>query len=409
VSSTSYNSILKQKNLWPSVKEENWKYFDFKNFESLTKDSVFKTGIPKINFIDKTNSDLGFSGYEIIVKPSEFIVPAVLKGKIQFELINNAEALNAESKIDFRLTNLNLKGFGLKINIKDQKDLNLQITYLSDINDESVNSFLFFNISNSKVSILEKDKARFGSYFSVHTQAKLVNSNLEHIVLFANSGVLSDHFSDPDRGIISQAKIYNLEVLAEEGSEYKNTSVFLKNKFLRAQQSLCLNALKSVGQLNAFSISDENNFSELRTEVLHLQPKTQSRQLFKTIAADESKSVFNGRVFVDSIAQKTDAAQLCQGILLHAKAEINAKPELEIYADDVKAAHGAAIGQLGRDQIFYLISRGIKPELAYKMLSKAFAGEVIASIENMDLRTLCQKTIEESASGVFEKLAESFQ
>lgn len=415
MSVTSFNSILKQKNLWPSVKQEDWKYFDFKNFESITKDSVFKMNTPKITFVDAKPAATGFSSYEIIVKMNEFIVPEVLKSKIKFELVQGLELLNPESKIDFRFTDMNLKGYGLKIIIKDQKELNLQVTYLSeeqvtlDENSSELNSCLFFDLSNSRVKILEKDKARAGSYFSTHTQVKLSQSNLEHVVLFANSGLGSEDHAGSALKAVSQAKIYNLEIRVGEGSDYKNTSIFLKNKFLRAQQSLCLDSAKSFGQLNAFNISDEKNFSELRTEVLHLQPKTQSRQLFKTIAADESKSIFNGRVYVDSIAQKTDAAQLCQGILLHPKAEINAKPELEIYADDVKAAHGAAIGQLGHDQIFYLVSRGIKPELAYRMLSKAFAGEVISSIENLDLRSLCQKTIEESSSVVFEKLAESFK
>ena len=186
-----------------------------------------------------------------------------------------------------------------------------------------------------------------------------------------------------------------------------STALILNNKFIRIQQSVSLESAGAVGRLNAFNISEDQNFSELRTEVLHLQPKTESRQLFKTIAADTSKSIFNGRIYVNAIAQKTDAGQLCQGILLNPKAEINAKPELEIYADDVKAAHGAAIGQMGQDQVFYLISRGIKPEIAYKMLSKAFAGEVLASIVNLEFRKICQTTMEQSSEAIFEKLAEN--
>ena len=386
--------FFKDKNIWPSKKEESWKYFDFSKFESLTRNADYNAKELQIDFSTQLNSEIIFNGNHILISEN-------LKDKVSCSLGGQLSALNDKSNLDFRLTSLNLAHRNCTVSITNQKDLNFKVTYKSDKqSSESFNLAVLFDIQNSSVNLLEQDQMSVGSYFSNHVQFRLKNSSLEHISLFAYSDTSSN-------SLPIQAKIFNSEVSVGEGSSYINTALILNNKFIRIQQSVSLESAGAVGRLNAFNISEDQNFSELRTEVLHLQPKTESRQLFKTIAADTSKSIFNGRIYVNAIAQKTDAGQLCQGILLNPKAEINAKPELEIYADDVKAAHGAAIGQMGQDQVFYLISRGIKPEIAYKMLSKAFAGEVLASIVNLEFRKICQTTMEQSSEAIFEKLAEN--
>lgn len=387
-----YNNLLKEKNLWPSKKEESWKYFDFKNYELLTQNSSFKPVQPEIKFTSETQG-------EIKVLNNAYVVSEDLKTKLDLSVQANSSVLNKESNLDFRLTSLNLEGAGLRVKIKNQKQLDLKLVYeLLDSDVATLHGHVFFDLEDVNLTLLEKSRIQSkASLFSNHFQMELNRSTVEHVILFSNES----------EEILNAARIYNSEVKVGLESSYKNTSVLLKNKLARIQQTVSLEAESSSGYLNAFNISEEKNFSELRTEILHLEPKTESRQLFKTIASDEATSIFNGRIFVKDVAKKTDAGQLCQGILLSPKAEINAKPELEIYADDVKAAHGAAIGQLGHDQIFYLLSRGIKPEIAFKMLSKAFAGEVLASIESLELRQLCQQTIDNSSRVIFEKLAES--
>lgn len=380
--------LLKDKNLWPSKNDESWKYFDLKSYERLLSDSRFIHTKSEIKYVSDLQSEIQIGGTEVLIAEN-------LKGKLEAKFVSKLEILNQQSNLDLRLTGLNLMGEVLNIEVKNQDNLNLKISYFSGSSLENLNTALRVCLENSKVSWLEQDLTSQGSGFSSHVQVLLKDSTLEHVLIFGNPSKMT------------KAAIYNLEVAVGENSSYKNTTLTLNNKLLRMQQSVSLNTKSAVGHLNAFNISEAQNFSELRTEVLHLQPKTESRQLFKTIAADQSQSVFNGRIYVNSVAQKTDASQLCQGILLNPKAEINAKPELEIYADDVKAAHGAAIGQLGKDQVFYLISRGIKPEIAYKMLSKAFAGEVLAAIENLEHRNQCQSIMDESSSAVFEKLAAS--
>src|SRR5438067_3258384 len=118
----------------------------------------------------------------------------------------------------------------------------------------------------------------------------------------------------------------------------------------------------------------------------HRQAHCTSRQLYKGILDGKSRAVFNGKVFVRHGAQQTDAQQTNKNLLLSNDAQVDTKPQLEIFADDVKCAHGAAIGQLEDEELFYLESRGINPALARNMLTYGFAGEVIEKIKIDSIR-----------------------
>jgi len=120
--------------------------------------------------------------------------------------------------------------------------------------------------------------------------------------------------------------------------------------------------------------------------VEHAQPNCASHEYFNGILDDKSKGVFHGRILVQPIAQKTDAKQTNKNLLLSDEATADTKPQLEIYADDVKCTHGATIGQLNDESIYYLRSRGIGLETARRMLIHAFAGEIIDRVKHDALR-----------------------
>jgi len=126
---------------------------------------------------------------------------------------------------------------------------------------------------------------------------------------------------------------------------------------------------------------DGSQHTDTHSVIDHRQPHCTSRQLYKGILDGKSRAVFNGKVFVRHGAQQTDAQQTNKNLLLSSEAQIDTKPQLEIYADDVKCTHGAAVGQLEPDELFYLESRGINPALAKNMLTYGFAGEVIEKIK----------------------------
>ena len=124
---------------------------------------------------------------------------------------------------------------------------------------------------------------------------------------------------------------------------------------------------------------------DAQTVLEHAAPDSRSRQLFKRVLTAEARAVFAGRIVVRKAAQQTDAFQLNSNLLLGSGSAVS-KPQLEIAADDVRCSHGATVGQLDEDQLFYLRSRGIPPETARVMLTNAFCAEPIASLADLELR-----------------------
>lgn len=131
---------------------------------------------------------------------------------------------------------------------------------------------------------------------------------------------------------------------------------------------------------------DGDQHTDTHSVIDHRQPRCRSQQLYKGILDGKSRAVFNGKVFVRHGAQQTDARQTNKNLLLSKEARVDTKPQLEIFADDVKCTHGAAIGQLEEDEVFYLESRGIRPELARNLLTYGFAEEVIEKIKIASVR-----------------------
>jgi Fe-S cluster assembly protein SufD len=140
--------------------------------------------------------------------------------------------------------------------------------------------------------------------------------------------------------------------------------------------------------LNQITLLEQQQLNDTRFLVHHQAPHTNSVQNVRTIVNDRGNGIFQGKVHVDAIAQKTDGSQSSKALLLSNTAQMNTKPELEIYADDVKCAHGATTGQIDKDQLFYLKSRGIPHDQAMAILVEAFCMEILEQIPDEDTRTL---------------------
>ena len=145
--------------------------------------------------------------------------------------------------------------------------------------------------------------------------------------------------------------------------------------------------------LNGLYLTRGEQLADHHMVVEHVQPHCASHEYFNGILDDKSRGVFHGRILVQQLAQKTDAKQTNKNLLLSDDATANTKPQLEIYADDVKCTHGATIGQLNQESIFYLRSRGIGPETARRMLIHAFAGEIIERIQHEAARAELDKLV----------------
>jgi Fe-S cluster assembly protein SufD len=157
--------------------------------------------------------------------------------------------------------------------------------------------------------------------------------------------------------------------------------------------------LKEAGanaQISGVSVLGDNLHADLTTEIYHAAGQTQSTQLFKQVVGGKARAVYQGKITVAQGADKSDSRQTAKALLLSERAEADLKPELEIYADDVKCAHGAAVGDLDADSLFYLRSRGIPEAEARNILLRAFLEEAVAEIANETLRAAVWRGVEEA-------------
>ncbi len=175
-------------------------------------------------------------------------------------------------------------------------------------------------------------------------------------------------------------------VRQEQGSQLRSFSIATGARLSRVDIQCLLEGEGASCDLLGAYLARGRQHVDHHTTIDHATPRTTSRELYKGILNDRARGVFHGRIHVRPDAQKIDANQTNRTLLLSSQAEINTKPQLEIWADDVKCSHGASIGQLDRDQLFYLRTRGLGFEDARALLTLAFASEVISQLPVEELR-----------------------
>jgi Fe-S cluster assembly protein SufD len=233
------------------------------------------------------------------------------------------------------------------------------------------NTRSFINIqANAEVTLIESFY-NIGSakVFSNFVSEKFVGENAKLTChTFQNEGALSYSVNT------NQVKI-------NKYSNYSNTTMTLSGELVRNNHNVVLADSNCEAHLNGLFISNGTQQIDNHTLIDHQMPHCESNELYKGIAKDKSVGTFNGKIFVRKDAQKTNAYQSSKNILMSDDATINTKPQLEIYADDVKCSHGTSTGKIDTEALFYLKARGIGEESARKLLLQAFAQELINKIE----------------------------
>ena len=163
------------------------------------------------------------------------------------------------------------------------------------------------------------------------------------------------------------------------------------SKFAKHDINCSLNNEYGSVVLNGIIDLDKKKHHEIKTLINHNEENCKSYQLIKSVLNENSKGVYQGKIYVNSKAQKTDGYQLSRALLLNENVEFNAKPELEIYADDVKCSHGSTSGNIDENSIFYLMSRGLSHAQSKRLLTNGFLNEVIEKITNEDVKSLVKK------------------
>jgi Fe-S cluster assembly protein SufD len=236
--------------------------------------------------------------------------------------------------------------------------------------------------ANSKLTVLE-------SYISTGNVAYFTNAVTE---ILAGDSAVVEHIKLQDEA----ADAFHIATIAGEFGRASNVTVH--SFALGAKLSRTNIRTKLAGEgleciLNGLYLTKDEQLADHHMIVEHAQPHCASHEYFNGILDDKSKGVFHGRILVREIAQKTDAKQTNKNLLLSDNATADTKPQLEIYADDVKCTHGATIGQLNDESIFYLRSRGIGTDTARQMLIHAFAGEIIERIKCEPAREVIDKLV----------------
>jgi len=189
---------------------------------------------------------------------------------------------------------------------------------------------------------------------------------------------------------------YHVAATAAElgrASSYDATSINFGARLARHDISVVMDHEGAECWVDGLYVAGGNQHTDTHSVIDHKQPNCTSHQLYKGILDGNARAVFNGKIFVREGAQKTDAMQTNKNLLLSAQARVDTKPQLEIYADDVKCAHGAAVGQIDEEELFYLQARGLNPELGRSLLTYGFAEEVIGKIKVESIRSQLDETV----------------
>jgi Fe-S cluster assembly protein SufD len=261
----------------------------------------------------------------------------------------------------------------------------LHIIHLSSVSENSILNYrnLIVVEENAQLTLIE-------SYETIDSSAKLFGNALTEIVIGASA--IIDHYKIQDEGD-SGNLISTTQVIQKKQSNFSTHVFTLSGLLVRNNLTIVLDDQHIETQLNGLYITNGNQVVDNHTLVDHRKPNCNSSELYKGIIEDKSSATFNGKIYVRKDAQKTNAFQSNKNILLSDDGTINTKPQLEIYADDVKCSHGTSTGKLDEDKIFYLRARGLSEISAKKLLMHAFASEVVDTVKIEALREYIETKI----------------
>jgi Fe-S cluster assembly protein SufD len=232
--------------------------------------------------------------------------------------------------------------------------------------------------SRNLVIVEQGAKANIVESFSSESEIEMFRNHVSEVVVGANAFVNYYKLQNQNKATYL---IDNTYISQYRDSKVQAFTVSLEGKIIRNNLNFLLEDENSEAHMFGLYVAHEDTHIDNHTSVDHKFPNCFSNEIYKGILDDHSKGVFNGKIFVQQDAQKTNAFQSNKNILLSDTATINTKPQLEIWADDVSCSHGCTTGQLDEEQLFYLRSRGISESKAKAMLLHAFVNDVIDEIE----------------------------
>ena len=375
----------------PDKKIETWKFTDLKkvqeknNFRPSVKSDSTPTNPYKINldisnniFFDPENNFIIFeNGYlKKINTKSDGLEIKSLDSNLENKIFNKKNFTRKDSLLDINSAFLNEN---LIIKVKKNAKLKNPISiFYYNCEEEKY-------LINNRINIIleENAEAEINEIFFSNNKSIYWNNVHNYVCLKKNSKLQHYKIQLESKNAIHSS---STNIDCENSSIYNNFIFSIGGNMSRIEVISSINSADINFNIKGLYLAKTNQHHDITTLMQHKHPESKSNQHIKGILQKDSSGVFQGKVIVAQDAQKTDAFQFNQNLLLSETAEVNAKPELEIYADDVKCSHGATTGELDEGMLFYLRSRGLNKEEARKLLIEGFINELFDDIENKELK-----------------------
>ena len=374
---------------FPNRREEDWRFSDL--------NQIIKKNIGELSFYsdytstNKVDTSAFVDGLEhnkiVFINGRIEKIDFDYEKKDQIEIIDQSETINkfnnnsSLSDLNSAFTNKSFK-IVVKKGYQLTKPLIIYHTTNSKIWSKNINLRLNFELyENSSLRLIDlfrdtSEKNFLNIFYNFDLKENSILKNYK-VDKFENKNIK-----------------YSFNNIEQEKNSISETFILSSgSNFCKNEINCNLNGEYSSAFVNGIFSINNNKHHEIRTIINHLTENTKSYQLIKSVLEDSSRAVYQGKIFVNSKAQKTDGYQLSKAILLNKDSEFNAKPELEIYADDVKCSHGSASGSLNEDSIFYLMSRGLNYQQSRELLINGFLLDVVEKITDPEVKNLIKNMI----------------
>ena len=377
------------KNGFPNKRIEDWKFSDLNQIiSSNIKELKFFNDEIKPGEFDQSILINNFDHNKII-----FINGLISKFDFNYEEKDKIEIIDTQETEDLdssnSLVSLNnaLKFNYVKLTIKENYSLNKPLI-IYNITNKKLNS----NTINQRIDfILKKNSSlKLINLFDDSSNNNFININYQFKI--EKDAILKNY--KVDHKLNSNIKYFFNNIDIDHNGLAETFILSTGSKFIKNEINCNLNDQYSSAFINGIINLKDDQHHEIKTNINHLAENTKSYQLIKSVLNDNSKGVYQGKIFVNSRAQKTDGYQLSKALLLNENTEFDAKPELEIYADDVKCSHGSTSGNLDEEAIFYLMSRGLNYQQSRKLLINGFLLDVVEKITDLEIKDLIKNIME---------------
>ena len=399
----NFESYLNEKNFTSSQKE----------IKEINFDNFIKNGFPNRRIEDWKFSDLkkiitnNFENIDFSKKEAQLNIDENLIGDLEHNKITFING--AISNIDFSYENEDKIIVEQNLNLENELSkntlLNLNTAFVSNYTKILVKKGYQFKKPLVLLNYLSRDLSNSG--LNTRLDINLEDEASLNIINISNENLNNNFLNFRQKiniGKNSILKNYSLDINETSNIKYSFKDINLEknshleyfilskgSQFAKHDINCSLNDEYGSVVINGIIDLNDKKHHEIKTIINHNEENCKSYQLIKSVLNDGSKGVYQGKIYVNSKAQKTDGYQLSRALLLSNEVEFDAKPELEIYADDVKCSHGSTSGNIDENSIFYLMSRGLSYAQSKKLLTNGFLNEVIEKITNEDVKLLVKK------------------